>query len=151
LIYYGSGTGSSMFAQTGSGSRTGSKLKQNFRRQFLYQIFLKSKFESNHIKNIGVIHLNFFQKVVSAILYLFSGKIFKKLTKKCFFPLKFLSFLAPGSVSGFPIQIRIHKVSESGSGSTTLLQINIVSGSATLLSTSRTNYRIFDKLSGLPY
>jgi hypothetical protein len=38
--------------------------------------------------NIGVIHLNFFQKVVSAILYLFSGKT---------------------------IRIRIHKVSESGS------------------------------------
>jgi hypothetical protein len=37
---------------------------------------LKSKFESNQIKNIGVIHLIFFQKVVSAILYLFSGNIF---------------------------------------------------------------------------
>jgi hypothetical protein len=32
-----------------------------------------------------------------------------------FFPLKFLSFLAPGSGSGFPIRIQIHKVSESGS------------------------------------
>jgi hypothetical protein len=72
LIYYGSG--SSIFAQSGSGS----KRKQNFRRQFLSQIFLKSKFESNQIKNTCVIHQNFFQKVVSAILYLFSGKIFVK-------------------------------------------------------------------------
>jgi hypothetical protein len=75
---------------------------------------LKSKFESNQIKNIGVIHLNFFHNIVSAILYLFSGKnFFLKITKKCIFSLKFLSFLAPGS--GFPIRIRIHKVSESGS------------------------------------
>jgi hypothetical protein len=70
LIYYGSG--SSIFAQSGS------KLKQNFRRQFLSQIFLKSKFESNQIKNTCVIHQNFFQKVLSAILYFFSGKIFLK-------------------------------------------------------------------------
>jgi hypothetical protein len=73
LIYYGSG--SSIFAQSGS------KLKQNFRKQFLSQIFLKSKFESNQIKNAGtcVIHKIFFKKyVVSAILYLFSGKIFVK-------------------------------------------------------------------------
>jgi hypothetical protein len=48
---------------------------RNFQRQFLSQIFLKSKFESNQIKNTGIIHQNFFQKVVSAILYLFSGKI----------------------------------------------------------------------------
>jgi hypothetical protein len=60
LIYYGSG--SSIFAQSGSRTGSGSKLKQNFRRQFLSQIFLKSKFESNQIKNIGVIHLNFFKK-----------------------------------------------------------------------------------------
>jgi hypothetical protein len=39
---------------------------------------LKSKFESNQIKNIGEIHLNFFQKVVSAILYLSSSKNFFK-------------------------------------------------------------------------
>jgi hypothetical protein len=54
--------------------------KQNFRRQFLSQILLKSKFESNQIKNTGVIHQIFFQKVpvVSAILYLFSGNIFWK-------------------------------------------------------------------------
>jgi hypothetical protein len=38
----------------------GSKLKQNFRRQFLSQICLKSKFESNQIKNTGVIHKKFF-------------------------------------------------------------------------------------------
>jgi hypothetical protein len=31
------------------------------------------------------------------------------------FPLKFLNFLAPGSGTGFPIRIRIHKVTESGS------------------------------------
>jgi hypothetical protein len=74
LIFYGSG--SSIFAQSRSGS--GSKLKQNFRRQFLSQIFLRSKFESNQIKNICVIHQNFFQKVVSAILYLFSVLIFVK-------------------------------------------------------------------------
>jgi hypothetical protein len=85
---------------------------------------LKSKFELNQIKNIGVIHLNFFQKVVSAILNLFSGKILLKNNQKVLFPLKFLSFLAPESGSGFPIRIRIriHKVSESGSGSTTLMK-----------------------------
>jgi hypothetical protein len=31
------------------------------------------------------------------------------------FPLKFLNFLAPGSGSRFPIRLRIHKVTESGS------------------------------------
>jgi hypothetical protein len=53
--------------------------------------------------------------VVSPIFYryIFIGKIFLKLTKTCIFPLKFLNFLAPGS--GFPIRIRIHKVTESGS------------------------------------
>jgi hypothetical protein len=70
LIKYGSG--SSIFAQSGSGSGSGigSKLKQNFLSQFLSQIFLKSKFESNQIKNPGVtsIHQKYFQKVVSAIL-----------------------------------------------------------------------------------
>jgi hypothetical protein len=50
LIYYGSG--SSIFVQSGSGS----KIKQNFWRRFLFQIFLKSKFESNQIKNTCVIH-----------------------------------------------------------------------------------------------
>jgi hypothetical protein len=78
LIYYGSG--SSIFYQFGAGS--GSKLKQNFRRQFLSQICLKSKFESNQIKNTCVIHQKNFQEVpvpvVIAILYLFSGKIFVK-------------------------------------------------------------------------
>jgi hypothetical protein len=64
LIFYGSGSGSSIFSQSGSGSGSESKLKQNFRRQIFSQIFLKSKFESNKIKNIGVIHPNFFQKVV---------------------------------------------------------------------------------------
>jgi hypothetical protein len=59
-------------------SGSGSKLKQNFRKQFLSQIFLKSKFESNQIKNTGVIHQIFFQQIVSAILYVFSGKIFLK-------------------------------------------------------------------------
>jgi hypothetical protein len=98
------------FAQSGSSSGSGSKLKQSFRRQFLSQICFKSKFESNQIKNIGVIHLNFFQKVVTAILYTFSVvKIFVKNQKVPFFPRK---FLAHGS--GFPIRIRIHKVSESG-------------------------------------
>jgi hypothetical protein len=62
----------------GSGSGSGSKLKQNFRRQFPSEIFLKSKFELNQIKNTGVIHPKFFQKVVSAILYIFSGKFFFK-------------------------------------------------------------------------
>jgi hypothetical protein len=37
-----------------------------------------SKFESNQKKNNGVIPQNFFQKVDSAILYLFSGKSFLK-------------------------------------------------------------------------
>jgi hypothetical protein len=39
-------SGSSIFAQSGSGS----KLKQNVRRQFCSQTFLKSKFESNQLK-----------------------------------------------------------------------------------------------------
>jgi hypothetical protein len=69
LIYYGSG--SSIFAQ----SESGSKLKQNFRRQFLSQICLKSKFESNQIKNTCVIHHKFFQKVLSAILYFFTKSL----------------------------------------------------------------------------
>jgi hypothetical protein len=60
---------------------------------------LKSKFESNQIKNTGVIHQNFVQKVVNALFYIFSGKVF---------PLKFLNCLAPGSGSGLPIRIRIH-------------------------------------------
>jgi type IV secretory pathway ATPase VirB11/archaellum biosynthesis ATPase len=64
--------------RSSSGSGFGSKLKQNFRRQFSSQIFLKSKFESNQIKNTDVIHQNFFQKVVNAILYLFSGKFVLK-------------------------------------------------------------------------
>jgi hypothetical protein len=78
----GYGSGSNILPQSGyeSGSSygSGSKLKQNFRRQFLSQIFLKSKFESNQMKYTGVIHQKFVQKVpvVSAILYLFSGKIF---------------------------------------------------------------------------
>jgi hypothetical protein len=55
---------------------SGSKLKQNFQRQFFSQILISKK--SNQIKNTGVIHQSFFQKVVSAILYLFSGKIFVK-------------------------------------------------------------------------
>jgi hypothetical protein len=108
LIKYGSGSS--------SGSRSRSKLKQNFRRQFPSQIFLKSKFELNKIKNTGVIHQNFVQKVVSAILYRLNSKsFFKKITKKCIFPLKFLHFLAPRSGSGFLIRIPIHKVTESGS------------------------------------
>jgi hypothetical protein len=57
LIQYGSG--SSIFAQSGSGS----KLKQNFRTQFFSQIFLKSKFEPNQIKSTGVFINFFFQKV----------------------------------------------------------------------------------------
>jgi hypothetical protein len=69
------GSGSSILALSGSGS--GSKLKQNFRRQCLSQILLKPKFESNQIKKIPVLFIKFIsQKVVSAILYLFSGKFF---------------------------------------------------------------------------
>jgi hypothetical protein len=37
------------------------------------------------------------------MLYLFSGKILLKITKKCIFTLKFLYFLAPGSGSGIRI------------------------------------------------
>jgi hypothetical protein len=59
LIKYGSG--SIIFAQSGSSSGSGSKLKQNFRSQFLSQILWKSKFESNQIKNTVVIH-QFFSK-----------------------------------------------------------------------------------------
>jgi hypothetical protein len=118
LIYYGSG--SSIFAE--SGSNFGSKLKHNFRRQFPSQIFLKSKFELNQIK-IPVLFIKFiFSKV---LFYTFLVvKFFLKITKKCIFPLKFLHFLVPGSESGFPIRIRIHKVTkiriQSGSRSTTL-------------------------------
>jgi hypothetical protein len=123
LIYYGSG--STIFSQSGSSSGSGSKLKQNFRRQFLSEIFLKSKFESNQIKKYWCYSSNFFSKstgtVVSAVLYLYSGKNFLKYNK-CIFPLKFLDFLAPGS--GFPIRIRIHKVTESGS--TTLFLIPVL-------------------------
>jgi hypothetical protein len=71
LIFYGSG--SSIFAQSGSGSGSGSKLKQNFRRQFLSQIFLKSKFESNQIKNtcVPVIHQKKFFKKYLVLFYTF--------------------------------------------------------------------------------
>jgi hypothetical protein len=65
LIQYESGA--SIFAQSGSSSGSGSRLKQNFRRQF----FLKSKFESNQIKNTGVFHQFFFQKVVLFCRYTF--------------------------------------------------------------------------------
>jgi hypothetical protein len=81
LIQYGSGSG--IFAQSGSGSGSGSKLNQNFRRQFLSQIFLKSKFESNQIKNTGVIHQIFFQKVV--LFYTFLVDKLKNKNKKCIF------------------------------------------------------------------
>jgi hypothetical protein len=37
-------------------------VKQNFRRKIFSQIFLKSKFESNQIKNTGVIHQILFKK-----------------------------------------------------------------------------------------
>jgi hypothetical protein len=40
----------------------------------------------SQIENIGVIHLNFFQKVVSAILNIFSGKICFKNNQKMLFP-----------------------------------------------------------------
>jgi hypothetical protein len=75
LIQCGSRSGSNILAQ-GSGSGSSSKLKQNFRRQFLSQNLLKSKFESKQIKNTGVIHQFFSQTVVSAILYLYSGIFF---------------------------------------------------------------------------
>jgi hypothetical protein len=38
--------------------------KTELLKKFFSKIFLKSKFESNQINNIGVIHPNFFQKVV---------------------------------------------------------------------------------------
>jgi hypothetical protein len=56
---------SRIFQGCGSGlilSGSGSKLKQNFRRQFPSKNFLKSKFESNQIKNTGVIHKKIFKK-----------------------------------------------------------------------------------------
>jgi hypothetical protein len=53
---------------------------------------LKSKFELNQIKNTGVINQNFVQKVGSAILYLFSGKI---LTEKVHFSTEISSFSCP--------------------------------------------------------
>jgi hypothetical protein len=55
--------------------------KTELSKTISFSKFLKSKFELNQIKNTGdtgVIHQNIFQKVVSAILYLFSGKIFLK-------------------------------------------------------------------------
>jgi hypothetical protein len=75
----------------------------SFSNFFEIKIWVKS-----NKKNTGVmVFIKFFsQKVVSAILYHFSGKFF---FFKCIFPLKFLNFLAPGS--GF--SIRIHKVTES--------------------------------------
>jgi hypothetical protein len=48
------------------------------------------------------------------LFYTFSVVNFFLITKKCFFLLKFPSFLAPGSGSGYPIRIRIHKVTDSG-------------------------------------
>jgi hypothetical protein len=55
-----------------------------------------------------MLFIKFLKKVVSAILYLFRGK---------FFLLNFLIFLPldPDPGARFPIQIRIHKVTESGS------------------------------------
>jgi hypothetical protein len=47
---------------SGSSYGSGSKLKQNFRRQFLSKKILKSKFESNQIKNKGVFINFFFEK-----------------------------------------------------------------------------------------
>jgi hypothetical protein len=64
------------------------------RRQFPSQIFFKSKFESNQTKNTGVLPVFIKFLVV---------KFFKKITKKCIFPMKFLYFLAPGSGSGIRI------------------------------------------------
>jgi hypothetical protein len=51
------------------------RIRIQAKRQLCSQIFLKSKFESNQIKHTCVIHQNLFQKVVGAVLYLFSGKI----------------------------------------------------------------------------
>jgi hypothetical protein len=109
LIWYGSGSGSSIFAQSGSGS----KLKQNFRRKFPSQIFLKSKFESNQIKNTGVIHQIFFSKsswCYCIPTFLVVKFFFYKLTKKCIFPPNFFIFLPLDPDPG----------SQYGSGSTTL-------------------------------
>jgi hypothetical protein len=93
----------------------------------------------------------FFQKVVSAILYLFSGKILFKNTKNCISYGNFLTFLPlnsdPGS--GFPIRIRIHKV--SGSGSTTLKKMNRVFRAVLVLgSFFRRRLRAVTCLAGLP-
>jgi hypothetical protein len=58
------GSGSSILAQSGPGcgSGSGSKLKQNFQRQFLSQIFLKSKLQSNQIKKYWCYSSIFFLK-----------------------------------------------------------------------------------------
>jgi hypothetical protein len=68
LIQYGSG--SSIFAQSGSGSSSGSgsKLKQNFRRQFFSQIFLKSKLSQIKSK-IPVLFINFFSLKKLLVLF----------------------------------------------------------------------------------
>jgi hypothetical protein len=72
LIYYGSG--SSIFAQfqIRIQAKTKRSKKVSFSNFFEINIWVKSN------KNTVVIHPNFFQKVVRAILYLFSGKIFLK-------------------------------------------------------------------------
>jgi hypothetical protein len=60
LIQSRYGSGSSIIAQSGSGCGSGTKLKQNFRRQFLSQICLKLKFESN--QKYRCYSSNFFKK-----------------------------------------------------------------------------------------
>jgi hypothetical protein len=95
----------------------------NFLRQFPSQIFWKSKFESNQIKNTSVIHQNFFQKVVSAILYLLSSKLFvKKIIKKCIFHGNFFIFLPFSWIPNTDPDPQSHWIRiQSGSGSTTLV------------------------------
>jgi hypothetical protein len=64
LIQYG--FGSSIFAQSGSGS----KLKQNFRSQFYFSNFFGIKIWVKSNQKYRCYSSNFFQKVVSAVTFL---------------------------------------------------------------------------------
>jgi hypothetical protein len=58
---------------------------QNFRRQFLSQIFLKSKFESNQIKKIPVLFIKVFLKKSTGSWCYILPFLVVKFKKKCAF------------------------------------------------------------------
>jgi hypothetical protein len=61
------------------------RIRIQAKTELLKKIFFKSKFESNQIKNIGVNHPNFFQKVPTGSFTFLLVKFLKKITKKCIF------------------------------------------------------------------